>query len=328
MISFVATLSCLFLLSFFYFDKDNGFDKDKMPVLRAFMALVIILGHICTKVDISWLQQFRFWGAPFVSVFFFISGYGMASSKTLSFREFVAKRILKILVPYLVTVFLYYVLVRIPDKDYVFHIRETITSGTSRQHHLWFVFAILAQYIAFFYCWKFKDNHKRLCSLFATCFLLCVLLWGVGYGRHWYVSLLAFPMGASFSVLRDTVKKRCFRNGVSYLISFALIMILAALFYGIGVELLYSISHIFIAFAVGLVVSQLPLAKLNNGVVLFFGSISYEMYLCQVISMDFLRGSICFIEPDLLYVILSILMTTGLAAIVHWLCAKNIVNNG
>lgn len=328
MISFVATLSCLFLLSLLCFDKESGFDKDKMPILRTFMALVIILGHICAKVDITWLQQFRFWGAPFVSVFFFISGYGMASSKNLSFRGFVNKRILKILFPYVVTVFLYYVLVRVPDKDYVLHIRETIASGTSRQHHLWFVFAILVQYIAFFYCWKLKDIHKRLCSLFATCFLLCVLLWCVGYGRHWYVSLLAFPSGAAFSVLKATVNKLCFRNRVSYLISFALIMILAALFYGIGVELLYSISHIFIAFAVGLVVTQLPLAKLNNRVVLYLGSISYEMYLCQVISMDFLRGSICFIESDFLYVAITILMTTGLAAIIHWLCAKKIIING
>ena len=89
MIYFLVILIFLFLLSLITFNKSNSFDKDKMPVIRIIMAIVIILGHISTKVDMSWIQALKYWGAPFVSVFFFISGYGLSSSKPMSFKNFI-----------------------------------------------------------------------------------------------------------------------------------------------------------------------------------------------------------------------------------------------
>ena len=80
MIVFIFVIGVLFLIALIAFSAENTFVKKKIPVIKSFMAFVIILGHLSCRVPSGWIQPFRFWGAPFVSMFLFISGYGMWQS--------------------------------------------------------------------------------------------------------------------------------------------------------------------------------------------------------------------------------------------------------
>ena len=88
-----------------------------------------------------------------------------------------------------------------------------------------------------------------------------------------------------------------------------------------GIEVLYSISHIFIPIVIALLVIQLPIEKLNNRFTLHLGAISYEIYLCQLIAMDGLQLFFPSITP-LVYVLSTLVLTAFLAELVFFISHK------
>lgn len=324
MVVFVIAIVALCFISLLSFSAENTFGKNKMPVIKTFMALAIILGHLSVRVSSVWIQPFRFWGAPFVSMFFFISGYGMwqsfLSNHGLSFSS-TLKRIWKIVLPYLLTVLLYYTIVRLPSGEFNIDVLEAIFTGTSKQSHLWFVFAIIYLYLSFFLCTRFHRRCTIILSLFAITALTIALLRKVGYDRCWWVSLMAFPTGCLYSMYKDRINGVIFKNRLRYCLAMAAAIVGVGVSYLPGVEVLYSISHIFIPIAIALVVIQLPIEKLNNRFTMHLGSISYEIYLCQLIAMDALQLFISSMPPAV-YVLCTVVLTVLLAELVSFASHK------
>ena len=306
------------------FGERKEFSKDKMPILKVVMAFVIILGHLSYKDSSVWILPFRYLGAPFVSMFLFISGYGMwhsfLSNHGLSFSS-TLKRIWKIVLPYLFTVLLYYTIVRLPSGEFNIDVLEAIMTGTSKQSHLWFVFAIIYLYLSFFLCTRFHRRCTIILSLFAITALTIALLRKVGYDRCWWVSLMAFPTGCLYSMYKDRINGAIFKNRLRYCLAMAAAIVGVGVSYLPGVEVLYSISHIFIPIVIALVVIQLPIEKLNNRFTMHLGSISYEIYLCQLIAMDALQLFFPSIPPAV-YVLCTIVLTVLLAELVSFASHK------
>lgn len=306
------------------FGERKEFSKDKMPILKVVMAFVIILGHLSYKDSSVWILPFRYLGAPFVSMFLFISGYGMwqsfLSNHGLSFSS-TLKRIWKIVLPYLFTVLLYYTIVRLPSGEFNIDVLEAIFTGTSKQSHLWFVFAIIYLYLSFFLCTRFHRRCTIILSLFAITALTIALLRKVGYDRCWWVSLMAFPTGCLYSMYKDRINGVIFKNRLRYCLAMAAAIVGVGVSYLPGVEVLYSISHIFIPIVIALVVIQLPIEKLNNRFTMHLGSISYEIYLCQLIAMDALQLFFPSIPPAV-YVLCTIVLTVLLAELVSFASHK------
>ena len=306
------------------FGERKEFSKDKMPILKVVMAFVIILGHLSYKDSSVWILPFRYLGAPFVSMFLFISGYGMwhsfLSNHGLSFSS-TLKRIWKIVLPYLFTVLLYYTIVRLPSGEFNIDVLEAIMTGTSKQSHLWFVFAIIYLYLSFFLCTRFHRRCTIILSLFAITALTIALLRKVGYDRCWWVSLMAFPTGCLYSMYKDRINGAIFKNRLRYCLAMAAAIVGVGVSYLPGVEVLYSISHIFIPMAIALVVIQLPIEKLNNRFTMHLGSISYEIYLCQLIAMDALQLFFPSMPPAV-YVLCTVVLTVLLAELVSFASHK------
>lgn len=324
MIAFAITLFFLFILSLFGIKGYPSFSRNKVPALRAIMAIVIILGHLSVRVQSAWIQPFRYWGAPFVSMFLFISGFGMwqsfLSHSGLSFVS-VLKRVWKLALPYLLTVLLYYVIVRIPSGETDLNIRDAVISGTSKQSHLWFVFAIVYLYLAFFFCTRLRSKVAIISFLFAMVAATIVVLRQVGYDRCWWVSLLAFPTGCLYSMFQERINALIFKSRLTYCIAMGIAVAGVGLSYLLNIEFLYSISHIFIPIAIALVVIQLPIEKLNNKLILHLGAISYEIYLCQLIAMDALQFYIPAM-PSIVYVLSTLALTILLAELVYFASRK------
>ena len=320
MTEFAIFLLTLFFASLVTFRKESSFSKEKMPAIKIFMAIVIVLGHLSVRIPSDWIQPFRFWGAPFVSMFLFVSGYGMwqgtLSHSGLSFAS-IMKRIWKLTLPYLMTVFLYYMIVRIPSGETNLNICYTVLTGTSKQYHLWFVFAIVYLYLAFYLCTRFRSKPTIIVSLFVLVSATIILLRQVGYDRCWWVSLLAFPTGCLYSMNKDRINGVIFKNRRRCCFTMTAAVVGVGISYLPGIEVLYSISYIFIPIAIALVVIQLPIEKLNNRFTLHLGSISYEIYLCQLIAMDGLQLFFPSITP-LVYVLSTLALTVVLAELVYF----------
>ena len=316
---FILTLSLLFAVSLLTFDCSHYFEKSKMPILKTAMAIIIVLCHLASKVDISWIQPLRYWGAPCVSVFFFVSGYGLTISNKCNLRYYL-RRSLKVLIPCLLVSIIYFFLVRMPQDNLGYSLSEMIKTGTSPQLHLWFVWALLIEYSLFFLSGGIKSKMMRLCTLFVSTIAAIVVLRTVGYDRCWYVSLLAFPMGAMVALYSNRVYIILNRNRLSFCGCFCFSMLLAAIMYATKVEYLYCISHAFIALAVFCVIVHLPIDRLFPHQQKIWG-ISYEIYLTQVVSMDFLRG-VLYVKSDVYYVLLTIVLIILLSLALNVVQAK------
>ena len=324
MTEFAIFLLTLFFASLVTFRKESSFSKEKMPAIKIFMAIVIVLGHLSVRIPSDWIQPFRFWGAPFVSMFLFVSGYGMwqgtLSHSGLSFAS-ILKRIWKLTLPYLMTVFFYYMIVRIPSGETDLNICNAILTGTSKQYHLWFVFAIVYLYLAFYLCTRFRSKPTIIVSLFVLVSATIILLRQVGYDRYWWVSLLAFPTGCLYSMNKDRINGVIFKNRRRCCFTMTAAVVGVGISYLPGIEVLYSISHIFIPIVIALIVIQLPIEKLNNRFTMHLGSISYEIYLCQLIAMDALQLFFPSIPPAV-YVLCTIVLTVLLAELVSFASHK------
>jgi peptidoglycan/LPS O-acetylase OafA/YrhL len=86
--------------------KNYAFDVTRTNMLRGVLALLIILHHLSSHLDIPALYYFHDMGSSVVSMFFFISGYGLIKSYKykgeLYLDGFLTKRLRKILPLYII----------------------------------------------------------------------------------------------------------------------------------------------------------------------------------------------------------------------------------
>lgn len=307
---FIIMLSLLFAIAIVTFNESHSFDKSKMPVLKTVMALIIVLCHLAPRVDISWIQPLRYWGAPCVSVFFFVSGYGITKSDK-SGLNYCIRRMLKVLIPFAIVSIMYFILVRIPAQRLNYPLADMVKTGTSPQHHLWFVWALLIEYSLFFLVAGIHKSSVRLFALFMLTVVVIAVLRTVGYDRCWYVSLLAFPMGSFVALADKWFPTLLNRSWISFSGCFGCSLLLAFIFYYTKIEWLYCVSHAFIALAVFSVVYHLPIEWISLKYKKIWG-LSYEIYLTQMVAMDFLRG-VLDVRSDVYYVILVLVFVVLLS---------------
>ena len=99
-----------------------SFDKDKLILVKALMALMIVADHLNFFLDLPWLKSAREIGAPIVSVFFFISGFGLIRSYQSKgqdyLKTFLGRKFLRIVLPAILALACYYVLLWNPGRNY------------------------------------------------------------------------------------------------------------------------------------------------------------------------------------------------------------------
>jgi peptidoglycan/LPS O-acetylase OafA/YrhL len=82
------------------------FDLNHTIGLRGILAILIMFHHCSTKVNLPWMHYFENIGPLVVSVFFFISGYGVCKSYLKKgdayLNGFLHKRLSKVLPLYLI----------------------------------------------------------------------------------------------------------------------------------------------------------------------------------------------------------------------------------
>lgn len=324
MLSFVGVLLILFVISLFCSDSPS-FGKAKMAPVKAIMALLIVADHMTFHVDLAWIQPVRKWGAPIVAMFLFISGYGLLKSYMSKgpdyLKGFFRKRIWKVALPALVAYCLY-LLVCFKTHDFGAEFMALLTKGIPLLPYSWFVEVMVLLYIGFWLSFRFAPERLKLSLTVIWSVLLVIVTVAIGYDRCWWVGTLAFPTGMLYAKNEQRLNVILSRSRLAYAIGFGACLFMVALFYKIGNEYLYTICYMFIPLALALVLSRLPLQNLNVPVIGFLAGISYEMYLCQGIAMEFLHGSVVNIHNDYLYILAVYAMVIVLAFITERLSSS------
>lgn len=289
----------------------QSFTLDKVLPLKALMALLIVADHLTFHVEDGWIQPFRELGAPIVSVFFFMSGYGLAQSYAAKGKDYLAtffsKRIWKVVLPAILSLLFFYLLTWNPARDFLGEWRDCILYGSPVLPYSWFVAVIVFLYVIFFLTYKYVPGRYRLAVLTILTAALSIIFVLVGYDRCWWVCNLAFPAGAIYRNVEGQIRGHV-------LLSLIVCLVGTMAFLLPGIPYLYPLCYVFIPTMAVLLATVIPIEKISIAPIAFIGGIAYEVYLCQGISMQVLSR---LISNEILFILAVYAMTILLAWIVH-----------
>ena len=350
----------------------NSFSQTK--AIQGLMALCIVCHHTAQQTCVTWLASgnivnglnvFSDTGFLFVGVFFFWSGYGLFKSfksKQKYLSRFVSKRIVPVLVPYVIVCFLF-TLERIfvfKEKMPLWFKITNFTGITIGYYFGWYIQAIVVFYLVFYFAFKYsRYDFDAILYVFAG-----VLLWVVAgliidhndyfmRGQWWYNSTMLFPFGVLFakneSKIIEFLKKRFKILVPSSIILFFLSFFFSRFMESIGgyygemmgfpfsKKILYRVLTLTPQLLAAVMFTLILLlicmkAKFHNKVLDFLGSHTLEIYLTHAffleffaISYNYKRDSIFYARPWLLLLVTFILTIPAavlLKKVCNLLCKK------
>ena len=297
-----------------------SFDKDKLIVVKALMALLIVADHLNFFLDLGWLKPARELGAPIVSMFFFISGFGLVRSwqnkGPAYLNSFLRKKFLRIVLPALLALGAYYLLLWNPGRDYLGEWKNLLLFGTPVLPFSWFAEAIVFFYLIYYCSFRFLKGKWKAAGLLAGTIVWMAATILAGYDWCWWICSLSFPSGAFFAHKEKEIYAFCEEKPYRYYALLGLMSILFVALYLPRNPYLWTLCYILIPTIVALLVARLPLGRFHGPVITFISGISYEIYLCQGIPMELFRDSIPISSP-LLFIAAVYALTILLAFAVN-----------
>ena len=301
-------------------------DKDRTLCLKGLLSIFIIAFHIQFLVDIPFMYLFYSWGALVVSLFFFISGYGLTCSYLKKgnryLNGFIYRRIWKTMKPFLIVTILY-IVVEFMDKGALScpSLKEMIYRGKTLLPYSWFVIAIIVQYFFFFFsfCYVTTMTRKMVYVLLLT-IIGMIIMSNMHYERHWWISSLAFPTGM-FYAYKESSCNNMLRQRKWRIFFMPIVCMLILIIVLLKIEALFTIVYILIPLLVINLISYV--GRKQNKIMMFLGLISYEIYLFHGVSIHLLRGKHIYIESDYLFVLLVYVCTILFSYCLHKVICGN-----
>ena len=263
--------------------------KETSTSLKGLACLLIVAHHFCSwlmgKGYGNWLIDFigvRA-GVVGVTVFFFLSAYGLSESQGrnhYSFKAFIKRRLSKVYVPLIITNMIYYLFLWIINKI-SFNFQGFILNALNIHYLdgvLWFCNTILIFYLIFYLSFLPKSKWSKVC----VC-LLFTLIYSISSTIYFpdapfYVySIIGFPFGMVCSLYKDNIIK--FNHWGYWSILLLLILFLVATTLPTYKKLILMNSYCFILLIV--LVALIQNVKIPKKIVLlsYIGTYSYKIYL-------------------------------------------------
>ena len=318
----------------------NSFNDDYMSIkncnsYRGLFALIVILHHISQRVSGGvLLPDFTRVGYLAVSIFFFLSGYGLQkknlSDSTYS-RAFLLKRIPTILIPYLIMSIIYWLVYALLGDVRLLTvvIDNFIKYGDPIVWFSWYVVSIMSFYFGFFVLMKLFKKHRLGMVLGGVIYYIIYVFicQKLSFGLWWYSTSLFPVLGILWASYEDKIlnfiKKR---YAVLLPVALASFIVLAkfkwSIYWGmpsVWTELILIIVLAFL-FIVICLISSLKL-NFGNKILDFLGKISFEIYMAQGLFMLLFRNARFRIESDFLWSIAVIAGSFILAFLLNRLFA-------
>ena len=287
---------------------------------RGFFALLVILHHMAQRVSAKGLLWIYFdTGFLAVAMFFFYSGFGLMRKGIRQREGFFRKRIVQLLIPYIVTMAIYWVLYSllggVKSLPSLFSEHFHNESGIS---FLWYVFVYLTWILFLGVSLKFINKDRQI--LYSACvFALGFVTFGVFVipNLFWvYDTVIMIPLGCAWEYYEDRIIGLIHRHYRTVL-SVSLVLFFIS-FLGHWHPLLRVPCYMISSAAFMVFVNTASMKRKPQGKALsFLGSISYEIYLLHGIPVTFGKA---FIANEALWT-LSVLMIAVISACLMHLLA-------
>ncbi len=208
MIQLIVIISVLLAFSLYHCNKLYPFDVKTTLPLRGLLAILIVAHHVSqryTPQEFEIINQCHLFlrgvGGPVVTVFFFITGYGLAksiSNKGDSYLNGFLKKRLSGTVPELLLSSIIMILILMVFKDYtVKQFVFKMMQGMPPIEQSWFMYIIIAIYISFYISYRIHTSHKvNKGILFSFFVIACIFIpFYLNWGKWWYNSTLSVCIG-------------------------------------------------------------------------------------------------------------------------------------
>ena len=206
--------------------KDCFLDKNSSNTIKGFFVLMIVLWHILKSFHYdgflsSQLGSFlQISGQLIVSMFFFISGYGIIYSVeqngVIYSKSIITNRFLRIL-PYsissLIPYFIYSACLSKPHsfQDYLLSVIGLSSFGNVN----WFLFVILLCYFLCSIVYLFKWRNKYIPIVLIAAGIVAYFLFMLLFKRdltYWYDTVICFPLGMFAALYKDKINSVLSKN--------------------------------------------------------------------------------------------------------------------
>lgn len=284
----------LIISIFVYLSPDNN---DYLGVksttgLKGFLALGIVLHHLSQWVTTGeGFSNFGYMGTYIVSIFFFLSGYGLYvqnERKENYLDNFLVKRLSKILIPFIFisAIYLIYRTINGQELSNSFFI-DLFKKGSTVIYNGWFVDIIILMYIFFYISFRVFSN-KTIAILVNTVFIIFYIFLAIklGYGFWWYNSSLPFVLGLVWAKNKENID-RLLNNYYFIPLVSATVLLFVSHQYSFILQKLHLVDNYSYALAANidnviftlffiLIVRKIDF---SNNYLLFLGKISFELYM-------------------------------------------------
>ena len=325
MILFTICLAILYVISLTRKSPITILSKEKTSAVKGILAILIVFHHFSTTCDVSGFSEFRRWGAIIVSLFFFMSGYGLGRSITLKGKaylsNFLSHRLWKsVVLPYAIAliIFLVYLNVDVPDAS-------TLVGDWSRGITLlpnaWFIVVLALMYLGFYFINKTSGRCHEV-KMFLYTLVYIIIVYSIGFERCWYVSVIMFPLGMLYADKENDLVAFANRYRARIWLIPMMMGITGACF--IMQTVVSSIvAYMALTIALVFVMISIEVERIGKiGVFSFLSAISYEIYLCHGVAMKMFRGKYLNITEDWMFVIAVVALTLILASVVKFIVSR------
>ncbi|MBE6992940.1 MAG: acyltransferase [Ruminococcaceae bacterium] len=302
--------------------------KDSTVSMRGLFALTVVLHHLSAYAYSGLtFPIFSYVGFISVSVFFFLSGYGLMTRYGQQGRGYLksvlTNRIPRLVAIYLITTVVYALVFMVMGyKVTLRYVLWSFVSGSPLALNSWYILALLLLYLMFCAVFALFGKRKGLSLTMMATMTLCyiLVLHKLGYDYHWYMSVPGFAVGIIWAASRESIHAMAEKKWWLWTIAAAVVFWLV---YRLsGLTMIWSIPGLNLGsrlaaaatFPVLVVLLSMKL-KLGGKLLNFMGGISLELYLFHGLVYAFLRSSVVYISNDALWVWLSVVLSVAVAFI-------------
>ena len=317
------------------------FKRSTTEGLKGFLALAVLFHHIYQKTQIVahsalcgfFLQSLGYYC---VSLFFFISGYGLLISFNRGgyLRTYQKNRVFPIWVINALLVLAYALQKNLLGMEVTWcNMFLSLSYGGDVVDNGWYLLCIIVFYELFYISAIFFPRQLCQCVFLLMVFYVMVAFFLMP--PWWYISSLAFPLGVMFGKYKLILDKIFLNHYPICLMSCAgLYLCCFILLYELNNnDTLFSISHYhtvvlkqLLAFTHGvlacfLVVCILMMERIQllfkSCLLCRLSNIYLEIYVMQGLAFNFLRNSRWNVQNDFVFATVSIALTMVLSVIIH-----------
>ncbi len=272
--------------------KANSLTADFSANIKGFLCILIFYNHMAGWFENQGVifQLFSHMGSFVVGVFFFLSAFGLTKVYSGKVRfSFLAKRFIKILIPYWICEVIYIVASIVcnialqVDVTWKNIFLSAIQLRTIVENS-WYVGAILLLYVIYYIC------NKILPSVDLTLKITLVMIITSFIFKNYWTTYFAFALGVFIGEHEQRILSlKESRRFALFIISVVLcLMAIGLKFYGnsINNEMYMNVSDMLtsVIFA-SVVFFMLTFIKISNKILNFLGNISYEVYLLHGLAL-------------------------------------------